>query len=171
MILETVRMVADALAHSGYGVNVQLATLSLDGGDPVPSPIAVIADETRSPDVAVGRYPTTTPCLTVTLEGNVSLDGEVISDNRDADVTILIRYVTRDVDAASGNADVLYTLRAVQKTIRAFNSNTNAIDRVRNAIQILECLSMEHASLFDSIDDVVCTGGVRVTFKVRDTNP
>jgi hypothetical protein len=171
MLLETIRMVADALANNTIGVNAQLATLTVDAGDALPASIVTVADETRNGQVAVGRYPTTLPCLTVTLNGQVELDGEVVSSYRDAEVSILIRFVTQDADTAQGNTNAYYTLRAVVKALREFNRNTNESLRSRNGIHVLECKSLTHVQLFENIDDAYVTGGIEVTFHVRDTTP
>ena len=171
MILESIRAVADALNSTSYGVNVQFDTMAFDGTDSAPPDIAVVADETRDNSVAVGRYPTTFPALVVTVDGDTVLDGEVVSDNRDGDISIIIRYLTKNADTAEGNSETLYTLRAVQKCLRDFNSNTNVGDRVRNNIQIIECLKIEHLQLFENISDANITGGIRATFKVRDAQP
>lgn len=171
MLLEVIRMVADALADNTIGVNAQLVTLTVDAGDTIPTSITTIADETRNGHVAVGRYPTTLPCLTVTLNGQVNLDGEVISDYRDAEVSIMIRYVSQDVDTPQGNSNAYYTLRAVVRALREFNRNTNESLRSRNGIHVLECKSLTHVQLFENIDDAYVTGGIEVTFHVRDTTP
>jgi hypothetical protein len=171
MILETIRMVADALASSTYGVNVQLATLPVDGTDTIAPDIATIVDETRSDEVAVGRYPTALPCLIVTQNRSLTVQGDIASDNRDGEVTILIRYITTETGTAQANTWVLYTLRAIQRALRQFNTNAHAADRNRGYIQNIECLSMEVVEVFENIDDAHITGGLKATFKVRDTLP
>jgi len=171
VILETIRCVADGLDNVTYGVNAQLVTVQVDTGDATPPQLAGVFDETRNDQVAVGRYPETYPCLVVTLDGQVSLQGEVTSNYRDAEVTLLIRYVQRSVDTSQARTDGYYTLRAVQKAMKQFFSNANASDRVRNDIQIIECLNFEHIQMFDNIDDAMVTSGIRVTMFVRDSQP
>lgn len=171
MILETIRMVADALATGSYGVNTQLASIPV-GSDSTPPSILLIADETRNDEVAVGRYPEEYPCLVVTLDGNVELMGEVISDYRDAkQVTVMVRYVQSNIDTAQARTDTYYTLRAVQKCLRTFFSNLHAEDRSLNDIQVIECLSMTHVPMFENINDTMVTSGIRITMFVRDTTP
>jgi hypothetical protein len=171
MLIETLRMVADALATGSIGVNAQLASLPRDSTDEAPPAVIGVFDSTRSAQVATGRYPNVFPSLVVTLDGNVPLDGEVMSNIRQAAVTVLIRYITKDIASEQGNQATYYTLRAVQKALRDFLSNTHSDMRSRNDIHITVCDSMEHVELFQPIDDASCTGGIRATFKVRDIQP
>lgn len=171
MILETIRAVADGLANVTYGVNAQLQTIQKDGSDATPQNVVGVYDETRSDEVAVGRYPKAYPHLTVTLDGAVDLQGEVVSGNRDAEVTVLIRYVQKNVDSSMGRTDAYYTMRAVQKALKTFFSNAQAADRNRNNIQIIECQGFEHIQMFDNVDDAMVTSGIRVTMFVRDAQP
>jgi hypothetical protein len=164
-------MVTDGLNNSTYGVSAQLVSVPTGSGEVLPTSVTAY-DETRNADVAVGRYPEAwLPCLTVTLDGDVQLDGEVISGYRDATINVTIRYLTRDIEAHRGNSDVYYVLRAVQRALREFNSNANAADRTRNDVQILECQDITHINLFINIEDIYCTGAIRATFRVRDINP
>lgn len=171
MLLETIRMVTNGLNSPTYGVNTQLLGIVTGSGDVLPTNV-VAYDETRNADVAVGRYPEDAlPCLTVTLDGQVLLEGEVTSGYRDATVNVTIRYLTQDVETHRGNSDVYYTLRAVQRALRQFNANANAADRLLNDVQVLECLDITHINLFMNIDDIYCTGAIRASFRVRDINP
>ena len=170
MILETLRMVTNGLNSSVYGVNVQLQTITTGSEDRLPESVTAF-DETRNADVAVGRYPEPLPCLTVTLDGEVELDGEVTSGYRDATVNVVVRYLTKDIEAHRGNSDVYYVLRAVQRSLKQFNSNTYAADRSLHDIHIIECLDISHLSLFMQIEDIYCTGAIRASFRVRDINP
>lgn len=171
MIVETIRAVADALSTGSYGVNTQIGNLTVDGTDDRPPQIAVIADETRSDEVAVGRYPTQYPCLVVTLDGNPTLSGDVVSGTRDGEVSVVIRYITKDAESAKSVVDVYNTLRAVMRTLKQFNSNSQSSDRLRNDVQVVECLSVEVTQTFNQIEDVFNTGAVKATFRVRDVLP
>lgn len=173
MILETIRSCTAALNNVNYGVNRQITSMSFDGSDTTPTllPSNGIVDETSNDQVAVGRYPEVSPCLVVTLDGSVQLDGEVVSNYRDAEVTLLIRYVSRDSEHAKGRSDSYYTLKAIQKVVRQWMSNENSSDRIRNNVQIIECLNIEHVQMFELIDDIIVTGGIHLTLKVRDIDP
>lgn len=171
MILESIRSITDALDNVSYGVDVQLSNVSRDTTDTIPSALAGVFDETRSDEVAVGRFPEVFPSLVVTLEGTVNLQGEVISSYRDAEISVMVRYVQDDTDGAKARTDAYYTLRAVEKCLRVFFSNLQAADRLRNNVQILECKLMEHVPMFDNINDGMVTSGIRVVMYVRDIQP
>jgi hypothetical protein len=171
MILEIIRMVTDALNDNTIGVNAHLLNIPVDGSDSVPEQIVTIVDETRNNQVAIGRYPTEFPALVVTLDGTQPIEGDVLSDLRNAEVTVLIRYLCKNTDTLKGNCDTYYTMRAVQRCIQDFTGSLNMVYRVRNNIQIVDCISMEHLQLFENIEDANITGGIRATFKVRDAQP
>lgn len=171
MILETIRMIADALESEVYGVNVQLQTLFINLEDTTPDDVEYVADETRDADVAVGRYPEAYPCLVVTLDGTVPLNGEVVSNYRDGELNIIVRYIHDSIETAKARTNAYYTLRAVQKCLRVFFSNLYAEDREQNGVQILECLSVEHVPMYDNISDTMVISGLRVKMFVRDTTP
>jgi hypothetical protein len=176
MILETVRMITDSLAsgsapsYSG-SVNALLPGITRDGGDASPPSIMTYADETRNAIVASGRYPTSLPSLVVTVDGNTKLNSETHSDVRDADVGLIIRYIQSNVNAATGNRDAHYTIRAVIQSVANYMKSSNVSSRVRNGIQVIECISMELVPLYEPIEDAVCTGALKLVFRVRDTVP
>lgn len=171
MIIETIRAVADALTTGSYGVNYQIQNLSVESGDVQPPQIVEIVDETRSDEVAVGRYPKNYPCLVVTLDGNPTLQGDVVSGVRDGEVSVVIRYITKDADSAKSVVDTYNTLRAVMRTLKEFNSNIRSADRMRNDVQIIECLNVEVTQTFQQLEDSFNTGAVKATFRVRDIQP
>lgn len=171
MIVETLRAVTDALATGSYGVNYQISNLTVESGDSAPPELVAVVDETRSDEVAVGRYPSTLPALMVTLEGNPTLQGDVVSDSRDGEVSVLIRYIVSESDTSKSVTDSYNTMRAVLRTLKEFNSNTQAQARLRNGIQIVECLSIEMVQTFKNIDDAYVTGAVTARFRVRDCEP
>jgi hypothetical protein len=172
MILETLRVVTDALAHESYGVNATLASLPLDGDDVRPEAPATIKDSTRDAIVARNRVNDELPSLTVLLDdGTVDMDGEVQTSYRDADINVVIQYLGKNIDSDGGLADGFYMLRAVERTIRTLMLNENANDRTRNGIQLLQVNSIRHAPGFASANDALAAGELSVSFRVRDTAP
>lgn len=173
MILETVRVVSAALENLTYGVNAQLASLDIDSGDTVPTNIVTIGNETEDFLVAMGRVVTPFPSLSVALDGDADLDGEVLTTIRDAEIPIAIRMGLSNDQAQNGLRDTYYYLRAVIKTLRDLSSNSNIADRTRNNICVAEILELTHRPLFREIEDTngIVTGQLIVTYKVRDVNP
>jgi hypothetical protein len=171
MVLETLRMVTDALNHATIGVNAMLVSIPVDTDDVAPAAIDSIVDETRSVDVAVGQLPDEDSSLSVTLAESVTLNGDVMSDNRDGSVSVLIRHSVKTDNVSEGIRDAFYVLRAVQRSLRLFNSNDWAALRVRNEVQVLECTGIEHVRLSEEYEDSIVIGGIRATFAVRDSAP
>lgn len=171
MILEVIRMVADALGHDEYGVNAKIAALPVDEGDSAPSTVVTIADETRNGDVARGRFPSGRPCLTVMLHQSVELDPEKQQGIRDGEVDVVIRMVVEDVESENGNRDTYYVLRAVKQTIAAFMDNANVADRSRNDIQIKQVLGMQAVTQFQRVEDGIITAAIVLKLAVRDIQP
>lgn len=172
MLVETIRMVADFLQDGTGGVNQQLSGMTYDGSDTAPPSIVTFADETRNLTAALHRTPQSLPCLLVTIDDDTPLEPDVVSDIRYGEVTVLVRYISEDVETNEGNRDTYYTMRAVEKCLRDFLAdNGGSTNRNRNGIQIVETVRMTHTRLFENINDKQVTCGLRVTFKVRDTQP
>jgi hypothetical protein len=157
---------------SGSGsVNYLVNHIPKDSADSYPPTMSVILDETRNDMVASGRYPNTLPALIVTVNDNTKLNAETYSDVRDADVSLVIRYIQFDNANSNGTQNCLYTLRAVQQCLGTWMKSDNVSQRVRNNIQVIECLSIEHVPIWPTIEDVACVGALRYTFRVRDISP
>jgi hypothetical protein len=173
MILETIRIVSEALENGTYGVNAQLSSLDIDSGDTVPTNIVKVGNETEDFLVAMGRVVTPLPSLNVALDGDVDLDPEVMTIVRDGDVVIAIRVGQSNDQAQNGMRDTYYYLRAIQKTLRDLSANGNIDARTRNNICVGEITEMIHRPLFREIEDTnaVVTGQLIVTYRVRDNNP
>ena len=172
MILETLRAVTDALNSEIFGVNVQIPNVTRDSGDSEPPTISAAYDETRSNAVAVGTLDNITyPLLAVTLDDTVTLNGEVTSGYRDATITILIRYMTRDSETALARSHGYYTLRATEKALAAYMENTHITDRVRNGVQLISSTGVEHIPMLEMYEDAIITGALRVELFIRDTTP
>lgn len=171
MIVNTLRMIADALNDDEYGVNAQLATLPVDTTDTLPSSIAVIGDETQDDTFGYNRFPTALPAIGVIVDADTPMSGEVMSDNRDGTVTVLIAYANDNVDGAVGKTHTWLTFRAIQRCLRVWLSNAKASDRQRNGIQVISCLDMALATPTDNINDGKIASALRLTLAVRDTTP
>lgn len=172
MILETVRVISDALGHLTYGVNAQLASLDIDSGDIVPTNIVKIANETENFLVALGRAAEPYPSLNVALDEDVELE-QVLTSHRDGTVTVAIRVALSNDQAHNGMRDTYYYLRAVAKTLLDLGSNSNVADRTRNNVCVGVLEELTHRPLFKELGDTngLVTGQLIATYAVRDTNP
>lgn len=168
MINEALRVIADALEA---GVNAQLEALPLDGTDTRPDPIISVVDETRDDGVAAGRYPEDLPAITVTLDGDANLKGSAMSDNRDGELSIVIRYIQNDTNNAEARQHGYNVLRAIQRTVHNLFDNANTADRTRNGIQVIDCLTLDVVSTFQPINDSMLASAIRLRLFVRDDQP
>lgn len=169
MIIETLRIVADALANQTYGVNAQLPLVPLDGSDPVPSNVVTIEDETRNFDVALNKAPTDDyPQLLVALNNEVEMQGQVVSSVRESTVEVIIQYVALGVQTDTAIRDGYYTMRAVTKCITDLFDNANESARTRNGVHAQELMSMRHGNSVTYEQDAKVSISLILTILVRD---
>lgn len=179
MILETVRILADWLNDSTYGVGPMLTALTLDGSDARPS-APTLFDETRNGPASRRKIPATKPCLIVRQAGEgAQINGEPfpVQGPRDGDVHLGVWYA--DVESASekGNQGAHYVLRAAAQSLRLLTSSIGAAGtaantaRLRNGIRILQCKSLSLVTAYEPLEDGILLGAVLATYHVRDTQP
>lgn len=173
MILETLRATTDWLNNATKGFNALIVTLPVDAGDEgLRKTAAFINDQTRDDRVAITSDPPNTPALYVVSDGPVGAEGEVKTIYRDADhVAVAIRYIINNADDAEANAQVLYALRAIMRSIRELMRNENIAARTRNSVVIESCQSATFGRVEESAGAAVAAGAVVVVFKVRDKSP
>lgn len=190
MRLETVRMVADWLQNTSFGVNNYLATVPRDAGDPVPPLISAWTDPDRAQVQALAIFdetrhkwaanrqeePPATPGLSVIAQGRILTSGEATPDGQiratTAPVQIAIRYLTVNANLARAVQDGDYTMRAVARSIREFcrSSNENARKR-NNVLIVLPEDPMEFYPIVEVVGDARVAGALVVNFQVRDYAP
>jgi hypothetical protein len=175
MLIETIRSLSDGLQSGTYGVNVQITGLPLDGADPRPATMSLIANSTKARWVAQSALPpsgSVFPCLAVYLE-ETELDPEVRGGVplREGKVNVHIRAFDRDSQTDRGLTDMYYVMRAIERCIKTYMSDAHWTERVRNNIQIEECLTLNILNDTTFHDDNLISGGLKATFRVRDLSP
>lgn len=172
MILETVRIMTDALADGSYGVNVKLAAIPIDVGDDAAPPVAVIGDITRDRWAAELMDPPKIPALLVAPAGPGFLKGEVLAGPIRLAETIPIDviYIGRDVDSQDALAHMMLTFRAVLQTLRDLMGNDQADDRVRNNVCVVSAKDVTWGLAEMPLESAGATGALTVSFEVRDTD-
>lgn len=172
MILEATRIISEALSDSTIGVNAQLASLPKDAADSTPPRIIAVLDPTTNDDAAAGKAGLDFPVLLVTVGPIRDMEGEVATVKRGAKLSVLVSYITHDYDKAQAVTNALYTLRAVQRTIRELMRNENISRRQRNNICLVACLGMEAESVKAAVGDGVFATGIMVLeLQLRDLAP
>lgn len=174
MKLEACRLVANALDDVTLGVNARLASVPRDGSDAVPPDLALIDDETRNPFAARGQMPEDDdqyPCLLVGLmdQGN-TLDPHQKTGVRDGSVQLLVRYGARQVDSARGAQDAYYTFRAVERCLTAW-INGDPATREMNDVAVWYAERCDIVPLWEPVGDKIVTGGMILSYRLRDLDP
>lgn len=173
MLLEAVRIWADALEDASYGVNAQLSGVERDTGDPQPPDVKWVRDVTRDTGAVEGRLGSDWPGIIVGPDGTpATAEGQVTTEKRDArDVAVVAEWVSGKSDLGQAIRDGSYTLRAIQRTLDDLFETANESDRSRNNIRMLNAQELTFAEII--IDDE--TGRVvlptTIRFHMRDDNP
>lgn len=168
MILEGIRITADALADDVIGVNARIDKLKQDDGDPKPPDVLKVWDTTRHPQAVTGQVGPE-PCLIVSQERPVVVDGERGTIYRDADdLAIAIRYATGKADVAVAMRDGLYTLRAILESIEELAKNENVAKRTRNSVCLDVIQRLVYGQLLEEMTDGRVTAAVIVGWHARD---
>lgn len=175
MILETIRLVSAALQHAAYGVNALLPTIPRAAGDDAPPAVVTFLDPTTRDEAARGDEGPDWPALLVVQGREVEADPEVGTIFRDAEVEIVIAYITRDADSAATMVAANLTLRAVVRTLAALlDPARDATRDTAEAVTVIAATRLRlipwHTSL-PGHADVPHSGALAVRFHVRDTAP
>jgi hypothetical protein len=82
----------------------------------------------------------------------------------------LVRYATQRLDTAQAERDTSQTIRAIWRCIGQMMTTTaGETARTRAAVQLYSVPNMQAATMYEDNADVIVTGGVLVTCRVRDT--
>jgi hypothetical protein len=168
VILETLRIVREALDDPEIGVNAVLPSIPVEDGDPTPLPIRTIWDQTQAAFLVTEERPLEDPWIVVYQDGPATMAGEVRTVTRDGDaVRIAIAYGTSRA-VADTVPEVLVVLRAIVRSLRLLLAETNRPRRTRNNVFVMSCASMQVGPTDGPLD---VQGAVVCDFYVRDTSP
>lgn len=182
MRLEIVRMIADWLLDSTYGVNAYLPSVPRDVGDSAPPNIAdwnstlAVFDETRHLWVVQREPPPAVPALYVMCDSPVNMigqpypNGDVRTTNNP--VAIAIRYLTSQSDRVQAHVDGEYTLRGVLRSIAELMKNANEASRTRNSIQLIAAVDPTvYFPIEETVGESTVSGAVLLNVEARDVSP
>ncbi len=174
MILDSVRMLSDALSDPTYGVAAQLALMvsggKIESGDTPPSSI-VIADETRDAQAAVGRPDADENAVSVTA----FLIGIDITDEQRSImygqhiVTLGVRVDAVAEDAELNIVAMALTLRAAVACVQWWFRNAPEAMRERNGVQWINGTSLGIAHFITDPNADRGTIGLKLAGEVTDT--
>jgi hypothetical protein len=180
VIGETVDLLTARLAHSTLGVNAVLAAMVTElswVAEDVP-PYVQVLGETSSLDAALGQLPavpvegesdTVFPALLVGQADSLIADPAAMANQiRNGEVELMIRDADRKVNPAAGTKAALRRMRAVCRVIERWTQGAEAA-RLQDAVYVWYVVSLSVVPVWQSVGDALCTAGVRVRFKIRDT--
>ena len=170
-MIEVVTSFAAALAHPTWGVNAQLAALSLIGGHVAPPNIAGIVTSDDDQALVEGLKHETWPLIVLLDEDDGEWEPEVGTKHRDGDSRLTALYVPRDRDDALTYRNSSYTRRATTKTLRDWLANGSYEDRTVNSIYAIAAVGLKRRSMAEVIRDIPHAGGLTITLRVRDQAP
>lgn len=180
MIVETVRIVADALKDDTYGVNVLLDALARDEHDPAPPRVAAIVDVTRDAVLAAGEQgidfvpPADWPALIVAPFGAFTTEGQANMSQGIIDGTgagVQVTYGTAQADLSAAMRDGAYTVRAVSQCMTQLFLEANVQARIRNGIALWSIRRRQWGPMLERRDIGWLTADFVAEFHTRDTNP
>lgn len=174
MILEATRLIAAALADATYGVNATLDNAPTDTGV-TEAPAVTVLNSTTDGRVARGGVPNLEPsefpALLVTPNDAPvdQMSPGVRPWPPDATVTVLIRYACHAIDTAKCERDTSQTIRAVWRCLgQLMQQPANGRARTMAQVALVSIRSMQAATLYESSNDTLVTGGVLVTCHMLD---
>lgn len=171
MILQTIRVSADALRHDRGGVAAQLAAISRDplyADADVPA-VRKVLDPTTHRGVARGVLPDEGALLIVTMSELATLQPSQAQNRRDGRIPVTVWYASKDPDAERATAATLYTLQAVVECFNWLNLPAQEPERRRGRIIVSHALDLTANPIEPiALGPQMIRGRVVVTWKVRD---
>jgi hypothetical protein len=175
VIVETVRIIADWMADATYGVNAVRDAVPRDTGVRVAPAVAVL-DSTRDGRVTRGGVPQgiTGPALLVSPADQPleQANPAVRPFPPDASLTVLVRFVTANLDSAEAERDASQTIKAVWWQVpQLLLTSAGEAARTRAGVQLYAISNMQAVTLYESDADTIVTGGVLIACRVRYLGP
>lgn len=175
MIVEGVKIVADALQDGTIGVNAQIPNVPTYSGHPTPPDIVGVETIFDSDRIAQESDPTDWPTLIVTVDTPWDVEGFPLSDHLDADNGgLAILYYTRKKDEAEALTDGAYTLRAALWSIVDLFDPSRAgseSDREEHGIQLIALKDHRLGSTSVRMESGALTAELRTRYEARELLP
>lgn len=177
MIVEVVKITADAFGDGSYGVNAKLPTIPVytGAGHATPPNVSEIVTTFDDDKVAHEEQPVNSPVLIVAAGEPFRLDGEPMTDHIDGrQGTVTTLYYTTEKNYAKALRHASYTLRAALWTLVDLFDPQRAgseADREEHGIQLVGMSDHDFLSTTIELDTGAITGTLRSTYQVRELLP
>ena len=170
MIVATLRMVKAWLADGTNGAQAWITAVPRTSGDAVPPTLQAIAEETSDEAVATeDGVPSSLPALGLMLDRVSSLADQTVNDEGDGTIDLVIRYLTKNSNAATATRDAAYSMQGVLKSLRQLFRGGNEASRTLLGVQLINMRSMEALTLYQKVGDGFCSGAIKISLHYRDT--
>lgn len=183
MNVETVRLIANALADADHGVGACLAEVPRDVDDPLPATPAIY-DETRDDFAALEEFPSelpegvSWPALVVTLGGGVvrhdparAMPTRAAPATWEFEATVHVHAYFKSHAAAAIRTAAGYVGRASRGAVQALFHSSRGADRQMNGVQLEVLSGMDALPVFQPLEHVSVAGVLSVRVRGRETAP
>lgn len=172
-MIEPIRILADWLQHPTHGVNALLAAMPGDPGDPLPTLIATVLDETRDGPTALDLPPEDLerlPALLVRAVRPTDLAPSQVNLISLGEASLLVQYAIQEINPDEAMRQMYQTLyRAVPKSIaRLLQTAEGDVARHRNQVQLIGLEALTHLDRFSKLESSYLIGGFVARFSVVD---
>lgn len=160
------------LGHETHGVAAQFEGMTFDGSDAAPA-VPTIVDETTNDAAAAGMVSEAVvvgAVLGVVVLPLEDASAAAVTPGRDVTLRVAVIYANRNSNAAEARRDGYYTLRAVQKSLRALALEASLAERTRGPVALvsLDELRLEPAPSDYALVDNAVYGQVVAGWTVTD---
>lgn len=180
MIGEPIELLTARLDDPTLGANALITAMITEMGwdaDDVPLYQQVLG-ETADLSAALAQLPAVPegrdasdyfPALLVSQSDSLIADPAAKANQiRDGEVELMLRDADRIVNAAAGTKAALRRMRAVCRVIERWTQGAETL-RLQDGIYVWYVQSLSVVPVYQAVGDALCTAGIRVRFKVRDT--
>lgn len=168
MIVEACRMLKTWFQDGTNGISAMMVLIPTQSGDTIPALANIVEETTDESTASESGLPKDAPAVGISVRLVTEQPDQAVNDMGDGTLEVLIRYLTRERNAAKATQDASYTLRAVIWSLRKFHAGVNDPNRVLRGIQLIQTQDIKMASLFQSLGDGFATGAITVRYQYRD---
>lgn len=167
MILETVKIIADALEDATYGLAVYLANVPVEAGDSAPA-TPTFKNQADDADAARKQLPDGDGPWLFVAAGDADQTHPTTRLVSDAQLFVGLTYLIRDTDTANAARVSSYTERALRKFLGVLNGNDGAALRTRNQVQVSEISNIRFTTPEAPIGDRTMSWSITFMCRSRD---
>ncbi len=168
MIVETLRMHKTWLTDVTHGAVAKIAAVPLEAGDAAPPALVDVVEETSDEATGGEGLPANPPCLGMLAEILADAPDPAMNDMGDGVIRVLLRYLTRQTNAAIARRDAAYSMRGILASLRLFAAGGQEASRSLRGVQLITRTQLTCETLYVPVGDGFCSGLITATYIYRD---